>query len=37
MVRTFLATPFSAEPRHQRRLDMVTAYEANGTLPQAHP
>jgi len=35
MVRTFLATPFSAEPRHQRRIDMVAAYEVNGTLPQA--
>ena len=34
MVRTFLATPFSSEPRHQRRIDMVTAYEVNGTLPQ---
>jgi ribose 5-phosphate isomerase B len=35
MVRTFLATPFSSEPRHQRRIDMVTVYEVNGTLPQA--
>jgi ribose 5-phosphate isomerase B len=34
MVRTFLATPFSSEPRHQRRIDMVTVYEVNGTLPQ---
>ena len=33
MVRTFLATPFSGDPRHQRRLDMIGAYEADGTLP----
>ena len=33
MVRTFLATPFSTEPRHQRRIDMVSAYEHDGTLP----
>ena len=34
MVRTFLSTPFSDDPRHRRRLDMIDAYEADGTLPQ---
>lgn len=34
-VRTFLATPFTGEDRHQRRLDMVQAYEQDGTLPAA--
>ena len=33
MVRTFLATPFSDEPRHERRIAMVEAYEQDGTLP----
>lgn len=33
MVRTFLATEFTGEERHQRRIDMVSAYEADGTLP----
>lgn len=27
LVRVFLATPFSDEPRHQRRIDLLTAYE----------
>ena len=33
MVRTFLATQFTGEERHQRRIDMVTAFETDGTLP----
>jgi ribose 5-phosphate isomerase B len=33
MVRTFLATPFSGDPRHARRVSMVTAYEETGDLP----
>ncbi len=33
MARVFLSTAFSHDPRHQRRIDMVSAYEASGTLP----
>lgn len=33
MVRTFLITEFIGEERHQRRIDMVSAFEADGTLP----
>ncbi len=33
MVRTFLATDFSGESRHARRLEMVGEYESSGTLP----
>jgi ribose 5-phosphate isomerase B len=33
MVVAFLATPFSGAPRHQRRIDMVAAYEKDGVLP----
>jgi len=29
----FLATPFSGEPRHARRLAMITDFEHDGTLP----
>lgn len=33
MVRTFLITEFIGEERHQRRIDMVSAFESDGTLP----
>ena len=33
IVDTFLATPFSEGERHVRRLDMVSAFEQDGTLP----
>ncbi len=33
MVRTFLATTFSGDERHLRRIAMVSAYERDGTLP----
>lgn len=28
LVEAFLAEPFSGDPRHQRRIDLLTAYEA---------
>lgn len=33
IVRAFLSTDFTGEPRHQRRIDMVSAYEREGILP----
>lgn len=32
-VNIFLATPYSGEPRHARRIDMLTSYEETGELP----
>jgi ribose 5-phosphate isomerase B len=32
-VTAFLAEPFSHDPRHQRRIDMLAAYEETGDLP----
>jgi ribose 5-phosphate isomerase B len=32
-VETFLATEFTGEQRHARRIAMLTAYEQSGTLP----
>jgi len=32
-VEIFLATPYTHEERHQRRIDMLTEYETTGELP----
>jgi ribose 5-phosphate isomerase B len=31
--KVFVETPFSGEPRHARRLEMITDYEKSGELP----
>ena len=33
IVKVFLVTEFTGEARHQRRIDMLEAYESDGTLP----
>ncbi|MGB5950984.1 MAG: ribose-5-phosphate isomerase [Ornithinimicrobium sp.] len=33
MVEAFIATDYSGADRHQVRIDMMSAYEADGTLP----
>jgi len=32
-VDMFIRTPFSGDERHQRRIDMMSAYESSGDLP----
>jgi len=34
LVETFVRTPFSQDPRHERRIEMLTAYERSGQLPE---
>ena len=33
-LQAFLNARFSGDPRHQRRIDMLTEYEAAGSLPR---
>ncbi|HYJ70323.1 MAG TPA: ribose-5-phosphate isomerase [Nocardioidaceae bacterium] len=35
LVETFIATPFSGDDRHRRRIEMLHSYETSGVLPPA--
>jgi len=37
IVDTFLSTPWSGEPRHQRRVDIIAEYERTGVSPVVSP
>ncbi len=37
IVAAFVVTPFSGEPRHQRRIDLLTEYERTGVPPALPP
>ena len=34
LVERFVTTPFSGDPRHVRRIDMIAAFEQTGDLPE---
>jgi ribose 5-phosphate isomerase B len=33
LAEAFVSTPFSHDPRHQRRIDMLVEYERTGVAP----
>jgi ribose 5-phosphate isomerase B len=34
LVERFVTTPFSGDPRHARRIAMISAFEESGDLPE---